>query len=188
MIKKYQDFIKEKYTLDQNDAPELAASKTSFNKMENDIKEFLTKKTVVDNIYLTYTDEKDLVSKLFAQKFIPLNTGDKKKISFINPLIGLYAQASDKKRDLKRIEDELSSQNDTMSQRQTTISQNPDTSDSLKNDVTYIQGKISDINKQMSTLKNEITSLEKSTELKLKQMKVEMAANKKRLDYFMQNK
>jgi hypothetical protein len=64
MIKKYNDFVKEKYNVTQNDSTEVASDKSYFNKSESDIKEFLTKKTTIDNIYKTYTDEKDLIKKL----------------------------------------------------------------------------------------------------------------------------
>jgi len=185
-LKKYKYFI-EKYTIDQNDDPGFAADKTSFNKMENDIKEFLAKKVTIDNIYLTYSDEKDLVNKLFAQKFIEQNTGDKKKIKFINPLIRMYSQTAEKKRELKSAEGELLTQNDTLTQRQSDINQNPDNKDSLQNDVDYTQSKIGDIKDKINTLKNEILSLEKTTSEELKKMKKDLENNKKRIDYFMKN-
>lgn len=183
MIKKYQDFINEVFDVSQNDPTEVASDKNSLNNLEENIKEFLTKKTIVDSIYATYKDEKDLVSKLFAQKFIPLNTSDKKKITFTNPLIGMYAQIADKRRELKGIEDELESQKSTLSQRQTTIAQNPDTSDSLKDDIAYTQTKITDINTRIANLKDEISNLEKSSQLKLKQMKLDLTNSKNRLDH-----
>jgi chromosome segregation ATPase len=188
MIKKYKDFVKEKVNIDQNDPAEFAADKNSYNKTEADVKEFLNKKTVIDNIYLTYTDEKDLVSKLFAQKFIPLNTGDRRKIQFTNPLIGLYAQSAEKNRELKSLEDNLSTQNDTLSQTRTDISQNPSDTQALTNDVSSTQSKISDLNTKISALKNEIVTLERNTRDKLKQMKDGLVNNKKRIDYFMKNK
>lgn len=188
MIKKYNDFIKEKYNVYQNDPTELASDKTYFNKSESDIKEFLTKKTTIDNIYKTYTDEKDLIKKLSAQKFIPVNTLDKKKIQFSNPLIGLYALSAEKTRELSSLEKELATQTDTLSQRQSAISSNPDATTSLQNDISYTQGKISDINTQISKLKNEIVTLERNTRDKLKQMKDGLTNNKKKLDYFIKTK
>ena len=104
MIKNYKSFVNELYNVYQNDPTELASQKLHANDMEKHIKEFLTKKTNLDNIYVTYKDEKDLISKLSAQKFIEQNTSDKKKIKFLNPLIGLYAQAAEKKRELRNIE------------------------------------------------------------------------------------
>lgn len=182
MIKNFNQFIKEAYTIDNNDAPEVASDKNSFNKSENDVKEFLSKKTTIDNIYATYIDDKDLVTKLFAQKFIPQNTGDKTKIQFTNPLIGLYAQGSEKKRELNSLEANLKTQTDTLSQRKTDILQNPDNAESLNSDIDYTQSKISDINKNITTLKAEITNLEKSTNDKLNQMKTDILNNKKRID------
>lgn len=188
MIKKYNDFVKEKYNVYQNDPTELASDKSYFNKSESDIKEFLTKKTIIDNIYKTYTDEKDLIKKLSAQKFIPINTSDKKKIQFINPLIGLYASSAEKSRELRSLESELGTQTDTLSQRKSAIGTNPDAIISLQNDVAYTQGKISDINSRIAKLKNEIVTLERNTRDKLKQMKDSIANNKKKLDYFIKTK
>lgn len=188
MIKKYIDFVKEKYNVYQNDPTELASDKSYFNKSENDIKEFLSKKTTIDNIYKTYTDEKDLIKKLFAQKFIPLNTSDKNKIKFTNPLIGLYAMSAEKSRQLRSLENELLTQTDTLSQRQTAINTNPDASDSLQNDVSYTQTKISDIKSKITKLKDEIVTLERNTRDKLKQMKDGLDDNKKKLDYFIKTK
>jgi septation ring formation regulator EzrA len=188
MIKKYNDFVKEKYNVTQNDSTEVASDKSYFNKSESDIKEFLTKKTTIDNIYKTYTDEKDLIKKLAAQKFIPVNTSDKKKIKFTNPLIGLYALSAEKSRELRSLESELGTQTDTLSQRQSAIGTNPDATDSLQNDVAYTQGKISDINSRIAKLKNEIVTLERNTRDKLKQMKDGLANNKKKLDYFIKTK
>lgn len=182
-LKKFKPFV-EKYTIDQNDPTEFASDKTTFNQNENFVKEFLTKKVTLENIYATYKDEKDLTTKLFAQKFIPINTSNKKKIQFINPLFGLYAQALEKERELKSLEDDLTSQQGTLSDRQTTMNQNPDTKDSLANDVQYTQSKISDITTNIARLKNEIVTLERNTQQKLKQMKTDILNNKKRIDYF----
>jgi len=182
-LKKFNPFV-EKYSIGQNDPADFASDKNTFNQTENFVKEFLVKKVTLENIYVTYRDEKDLITKLFAQKFIPVNTSDKKKVQFSNPLFGLYAQALEKKRQLKSLEDDLLSQQGTLADRQTTINQNPDTKDSLSNDVQYTQSKISDINNSISRLKNEVVTLERNTQQKLKQMKIDILNNKKKIDYF----
>jgi chromosome segregation ATPase len=187
MIKRYKDFIEEKYSITQNDPIQLASDKTYFNQMEENIKEFLTKKVTVDNIYMTYTDDKDLISKLSAQKFIPTNTSDKKQIKFNNPLIGLYADAAQKKRELKSLESDLISQKDTLTDRQSSITANPESADSIKNDISYTQTKISDINIRVQKIKNEIVTLERNTRDKLKEMKDDLANNKKKIDYFIKS-
>lgn len=184
----YIKFNEALYKVEPTDAPEFAVDKTNTNKLQADIKEFLTKKTVIDNIYLTYKDEKDLISKLYAQKFIPANTSNKKRIQFINPLIGFYAQASEKKRQLRSLEDELQNKKDDISSKNSLMVSNPDTKDALQNDVDYTQTKIGEINDKISKIKNEIVSLERSTEKKLKEMKLNMTTSKKRLDYFINSK
>ena len=184
MIKKYKDFIREKIAINQNDSTEMASDKSTFNQIESYIKEFLSKKTTLDNIYVTYKDEKDLISKLYAQKFIPTNTSDKKKIQFINPLFGLYAQAAEKKSELKSIESDLDKNQKSLSDSKSLLSQTPENSESISNDIQYTQSKISEITNSISKLKTEIVTLERNTESKLKSMKSDLLNNKKRVDYF----
>ena len=186
-IKKYNHFLSESYKIEPTDAPEFAVDKTSANKLQNDVKEFLAKKTTIDNIYMTYHDEKDLMSKLYSQKFIPTNTSNKKDIRFTNPLIGFYAQVSEKKRELRALEEELQNKRDDLNTKKSLISSNPDTKESLQSDVEYVQSKINDTILRISKLKNEIISLERDTEKKLKEMKTNMESNRKRLDYSINN-
>lgn len=188
MIKNYKSFVNELYNVYQNDPTELSSQKITANEMEGHIKEFLTKKTNIDNIYVTYKDEKDLISKLSTQKFIEQNTSDKKKIKFLNPLIGLYAQAAEKKRELKNIENDISNQEQVVSDRKSQISQNPETKDSLQQDINYTISKVNDLKSRLSKVKNEIVSLERSTEKKLKEMKASLTENKKRIDYFVKTR
>lgn len=187
-IKNYQKFNEAIFQVDQNDPPELAADKTSTNKLDTDIKEFLNKKVTIDNIYMTYTDEKDLIKKLSAQKFIQSNTSDKKKIKFINPLIAMYAQASEKKRELKNLESDLDSQKETLSDRQSSITQNPELKNTLGDDIKYTQDKVNDIQSKISKIKNEIVTLERNTRDKLNQMKKDFENSKKRINYFIKIK
>lgn len=185
---KYLKYYSEKFNIDQNDPAELASQKLYYNDMENHIKEFLTKKTNLDNIYTTYKDEKDLITKLSAQKFIEQNTSDKKKMKFLNPLIGLYAQAAEKKREMKNIESDISNQQQTISDRNGQISENPDAKDSLQQDIDYTTSKVNDLKSRLSKIKTEIVSLERSTEKKLREMKLSLADNKKRIDYFVKSR
>lgn len=187
MIKNYNEFL-EGYNIYQTDEPELANAKNVSNKVEKDVKEFLAKKTTLDNIYATYKDQKDLISKLFAQKFIANNTSDMKKIKFNNELIGMYAMTADRKRQLKSLENDLQSQTDTLSNKQSVLNQNPDNRESMQDDITYSQDKISDINTKIAKLKTEIQTMERNSKKKLKEMKDNITKNKKQMDYFIHNK
>ena len=100
----------------------------------------------------------------------------------------LLGQNPEKSRELRSLENELGTQTDTLAQRKSAIGTNPDATDSLQNDVTYTQGKISDINSKITQLKTEIVTLERNTRDKLKQMKDGLANNKKKLDYFIKAK
>lgn len=185
-LKCYNSFS-EKLNIYQNDQPNMASNKSSYNDLEENIKEFTSKKTTVDNIYATYKDDRDLISKLFAQKFIPLNTDDMNKIKFTNPLIALYAQVCDKRRELKSVEADLTTQNETLLQRQSALSQSPNTTDSIQSDIDYTKGKILDLTKRISTLKTEVSTLEKNAKDKLNAMKTELLNSKKKIDYFVKS-
>lgn len=187
MIKKYNEFL-EAYNVYQTDEPELANAKSTSNKVEKDVKEFLAKKTTLDNIYANYKDQKDLISKLFAQKFITTNTSDMKKIKFNNSLIGMYAMTSDRKRQLKSLENDLQSQTDTLSNKQSVLNQNPDNRESMQDDIGYSQDKISDINTKIAKLKTDIQTMERNTTKKLKEMKDNITKNKKQMDFLIKNK
>lgn len=185
---KYLKYYSEKYNIYQNDPSELASDKTYTNKMEADIKEFLTKKVTVDNIYKTYKDEKDLIAKLSAQGFIPQNTSDKKKVVFTNPLIGMYAQASEKKRNLIDLQNQLKQQEDTLQSRKSSISENPDFKDSLQTDIDHTNQQILDIKNKISKLNTEIVTLERNTEKKLREMKNSLNDSNKRINYSIKNR
>jgi chromosome segregation ATPase len=187
MIKNYNEFL-EAYNVYQTDEPELANAKSVSNKVEKDVKEFLAKKTTLDNIYATYKDQKDLISKLFTQKFIADNTSDMKKIKFNNSLIGMYSMTADKKRKLKSLENDLQSQTDTLSNKKGVLGQNPDNKESMQGDIDYTQNKISDINTQINRLKTDIQTMETNTTKKLKEMKDNITKNKKQMDYLIRNK
>lgn len=188
MIKNYTVFVNEIYNVYQKDTPEMSSDKSHVNQVELFIKEFNAKKKTIDNIYVTYKDEKDLINKLYAQKFIPSNTNDRKKIKFINPLIGLYAESAKKKRELKSLEDDLKAQQDTLNDRNSQISGNPDLRNTLQDDINYSNERINSIKQDINRVKTEILALEKNTAFKLKEMKDDLVKDKNRINYFVRTK
>ena len=89
-LKTFEDF-----TTDKNDSTELGSAKQFFNKAENDIKEFNSKKINLQNIYLMSKSNDEINNKLKSQKFID------DKGQFVNELLGLWAQLCRKNKDIK---------------------------------------------------------------------------------------
>ncbi len=77
MLLRYSDFLRENVEVYQTDDPSLASRKNLLNDLEKQSKEFLQKRIELDNIYITYKDEGDLINKLSARGFIK-KTGNKK--------------------------------------------------------------------------------------------------------------
>ena len=182
-IKKYSNFFNEKYFPDQSDSPESASAMNSFNDIEELIKEFEKSKTTIYNIYITYVDERDLVSKLSAQKFID-NTTDKRKIKFHNPLLGMWAQSCDKSRDLKDIDEQIKKWNQDISDEKSNVMANPSSKESVDGNIKLTQDKIGLKNQEISKISQEIMNLQKAVKDKLKAMRDELSLSKKRIDLY----
>ena len=186
LIKKYKQFL-ETYIPDQTDAPEITSDMNRFNGSESQIKEFGTKKVTINNIYMTYKDEKDLIDKLVAQKFID-RTGNKKTIQFNNPLLGLWAQSCDKRRELKDMEDQISKWDQSIKDEQDNLKNNPSSADVVNANIKLTEDKISQKKQEVAKKQTEILNLEKLANDKLKQLRSELTNSKKRLDMYRANK
>lgn len=176
----YKLFI-ETYTVPQNAPPEIASDMSSFNDLEGNIKEFNAKKSILDNIYMTYTDEKDLINKLSSQKFID-NTTDKTKIKFHNPLLGLWAQSSEKNKELKDLQDKINDDNKSILDKTASLSKNPTLKDAINKEIESLKNSIVEKNKLLSQIKTGVGNLQKSTQDKIKQMSGEYSQSKNRID------
>jgi len=187
MIKKYSEFILENYFPDNTDSPEIASDMNGFNDISDQIKEFDTKKVTINNIYMTYTDEKDLINKLSSQKFID-NTSDKKSIKFHNSILGMWAQSCEKRRDLKEIDDQIKKWEEDIKNEEDNIKNNPSSEESVRANINLIEDKIKQKTQDVSKKQLEIGDLEKLAKDKLKSLKDELSLSKKRLDMYRANK
>jgi hypothetical protein len=105
IITKYNLFLKEKISVINTDSPSVASSANNINDIEKYIKEFNQKKVDLENIYMTATDEKNLVANLSARKFInPVSS--KSQMQFFNPILGKYARVCDLKKQINDLEKE----------------------------------------------------------------------------------
>ena len=168
----------ESYIIDKNDNPEVASDKNNLNKSSDNIKEFLQKKQLIDSIYLTYKDQKDLINKLKSKKLIQIVNN---KTTFINPFIGMYAEISAKNRQVKSNQDELEMQRKNLSERQDMVNNDPDNKDSLSKDIDYINSKITDISNKIKQLQIDSKKMMDDINKKIKLEKDNLLKSQKRI-------
>lgn len=183
ILKRYIDFISEKISVSGTDSPSVASAANSINQIESYVKEFKTKRTNLENIYITSQNEKDLVSKLSAQKFIN-PTGNKSEMKFINPLLGEYARVCDLKKQLKDFEKEKSEIESSIKDKQSQSSSNPQMKDSLMQDITSKKTDVENVKRRINEIKMECDRLERNTMAKLAEFEKEIrdGMNEIRLD------
>ena len=178
MIKKFLEFVKYlKENEDQQNNQTNTQQKSGENdanvdlgKVSNDntnsttktqLEEFNKSKLVLDQIYQNYTDNNDLVNQLSSKKFI--NNTDLSKLMFNNPFLGMWANVSKLKRDLKNYTDSLDDKNGEINNKKDLMKKNPLLKDSLQTEIDDIQkgiadinGKINDLNMQINNQQNEV--------------------------------
>jgi len=190
-IKKYLDFIAEKFQADQSDPPEMASDMNTYNSLEKSISDFNQKKVELSNIYMTYKDEADLINKLSARGHIEKKTNNKKQIKFNNPVLALWSQSCELRRKIKDLEDGIKNEEEGIKSEQTNITNNQGNQTIQDSSTSKIdQSKANVLNKknEVTKLRKEIMDIEKKVNDKLKQMKNDLNISKKRIDYYKINK
>ena len=169
MILKYSKFISEKIEVSQTDSPGLASQKNYLNDLEKNTKEFLQKRIELDNIYMTYKDEGDLINKLAARGFIQ-KTGNKKKLEFLNPLFSVYSGASEKSRTLKDLEKSIEELGLKIKEKNDYLQKNPNSKESVGGEVETLNKELDEKNKQLQRLSKEIVEIQRVANERLKEM------------------
>ena len=173
MIKKFKDFISEKISVLDVDKPSVASTANKLNDLESQIKEFNTKKVDLENIYKLSINEKDLVSKLSARKFInPVSS--KSQMEFNNPLLGKYSRVCDLKKQITDLEKEQSETDKSIKGKESEIGPNPTMKDSLMDDIKGKKTDIDNIKRRLQELKNEADRLERLTMKELQELQREI--------------
>lgn len=183
-IKKYTQFVRETYQATQGDAPEIASQMNTYNSKEKLIKDFEIHKVDVNNIYMTYKDEADLINKLAARNLIEKKTTNKKEIKFTNELLAIWAQSCEKRRDLLNIQESIEKLNQDNSDRQENIKNNPSLKDSEQESIKTNTDTISSKKQEIAQLQKEILNLEKEAKDKLNKLKVDLSMSKKKIDMY----
>jgi len=181
IITKFNIFLKEKISVINTDSPSVASSANNINDIEKHIKEFNQKKIDLQNIYMTATDEKNLVANLSARKFInPVSS--KSQMQFFNPLLGKYARVCDLKKQINDLEKEQSTVDNSIKDKQSQIGPNPTLKDSLTKDIQTKKTDVENIKRKISEIKSECDRLERLTMDELQEMQKEIQSGTKEVN------
>jgi chromosome segregation ATPase len=168
-IKRFKDFILEKIAVSSTDSPNIASSINNINDLEKHLTEFNTKKTDLQNIYMTATDEKDLMNKLSAKQFIN-SALNKTQMKFENPLLGKYSSVCDFKKQISDLEKENTEVEKSIEDKKSQIGPNPTLKDSLTQDIESKTTDVSRIKARISELKAESDRIERLTMKELQEL------------------
>lgn len=158
IYKKFSSFIKEE--VDSQNLENLE----SLENLEKQVIEYKSKKNILDKIYQTSIDEKDLENKLFNAKLTI--RGKDNKMAFTNELLEIWAKIAGKKKEIKNINDSIEGYKNNIMEKQDLIKKNPSLQDSTNEEITELNKKISDKLKDINLLKTDITKTD--TEIKNK--------------------
>lgn len=161
IYKKFSSFIKEEIE---------SQNLESLENLEKEIIEYKSKKNILDKIYQTSIDEKDLENKLLNAKLVI--KGKDNKISFTNELLEIAAKVAGKNKEIQNINDTIEGYKNTIIQKQELIKKNPSLQESTSIEISELNKKISDkltdinqlktdINKTETEVKNKITLINK---------------------------
>ncbi len=193
VIKNFSQYINEMYQELPTDSSDMVRSKTELNNLSRWIREYQQKKNLVYTIYQTFTDDKDLLTKLKAQKLVDgfetdtanpnrvrnTNITDPKRMKFENPLLGEIAHIAEKKRMISDLDEDMKEQEKSISERERSTSKNERLRPSFQRDIDRMKEKISSIAKDIQELEKEIQILETKSREKFSQMQRELSLKQK---------
>ena len=181
IITKYNLFLKEKISVINTDSPSVASSANKINDIEKNVREFIQKRVDLENIYMTSTDEKNLVANLSSRKFInPVSS--KSQMQFLNPLLGKYARVCDLKKQISDLEKEQVTVDNSIKDKQSQIGPNPTLKDSLTKDIQTKKTDVENIKRRISEIKSECDRLERLTMDELQEMQKEIQSGTKEVN------
>jgi hypothetical protein len=135
----------------------------------------------LENIYMTATDEKNLVANLSSRKFInPVSS--KSQMQFFNPILGKYARVCDLKKQINDLEKEQGTVDNSIKDKQSQIGPNPTLKDSLTKDIQTKKTDIENIKRKVSEIKSECDRLERLTMDELQEMQKEIQSGTKEVN------
>ena len=173
----------------ENPPLEVGSDMNNFNDSEKWVKDFNSRKSLLDSIYINYKEDAtpsdsiplDLYNKLVSGKFIAPNNV-KTKITFLNPLFTIYAEISKKNRELKNINSTIESKKKELGDKQTTLNSNGGDKETLNNDIENLNNDIKTQLDSINNIKKEINDLQKSSTTNLNNMIKNLQTSKNRIN------
>ena len=164
------------------------ADMNDFNNAENQIKDFNSRKSALLTIYKTYKEDDkksssipiDLYNKLLSAKFI--ESGDKNKIQFLNPLFTIYSEICEKTRELSNLNGTLANKKKEITDKQKAISDKSIDTETANKDIQNLNKDMSDITKNLSEINKTISDLQKNSTDQLNKINKNLQDSKKRID------
>lgn len=179
MIKNYKDFILEDLEPAKNDSIDIVSSKNALNKMEEEIKEYNTKRGTLYNLYMKSLNELELNRQLTSNKFLDAN--DPKKIIFSNKLLGMSAEIFKKQRQINNMNLSVDKMKKDLDNEKTNIKNNPSSKQYGDENIKLINDKMKVKTKEINKLNQDIAKLELDLKEKMKQYQKEINDNKNKL-------
>lgn len=168
----------ENYELSDTEDPAISSAKVNMNNMSNWISEFNAQKSSLDTIYKTYRDQRDLRNKLLAKKLI---TKEGDGVSFLNPLLGIWAKISNKRRMIVNIEKSLELLTNTKNENNKKLIGDPDLKETIDVQNANIDANIKIKKDKIQEIAVEISDIEKESSEKLKEIQDRLKGDSKTL-------
>lgn len=179
MIKKYIKFINEIFRPTETDSPDSISKMNRLNDLEKFISEYNQKKSIIENIYRSYKDDNDLISKLKSNKLI--SSDNIKELKFENPFIEMWARICEKKRQIGELESKIKDTEEQIKLDENTSKDNTMLSDTLSQSIQSKKDSIKGYQEKIKEIGLEIQDIEKKSKDKLMQMKKDVELSKKEL-------
>lgn len=183
-IKSFNQFILEKINPQPDDSETLKSAKNFYNEEEEIIQKFNANKVDLQNIYLSYTNEEDLVNRLLNKKFIEEKTSDPKKMKFKNPYLEKLALIAKKKRELRDLETIVQGNNKDIETFKQTVADNKGNDTVINDTQTKIDNsteRLKNNQNRIKDLENEIRDLDRQIRTDMDELKAKHIETKKRI-------
>lgn len=183
-IKRFLEFILEKFNPEESDSVILKSKKNLYNKREILIKKFNEDKNKLKFIYMTAINDEDLINKLFINKYILKKTNEPKEMDFVNPHLRKLAEIADNLRKSKDLEKIAKGNNDDLESYSKQISDADNSQSVIKSTETKIETtkkRLQDNKVSAKKIEMDSRRIDKKVGKEIEKLKEEQAETKKEI-------
>jgi len=166
-----EDVDVNKISIDDSDAVDVKASKTSMNDLKSQVDEFKAKKSQIDSLFKSDMEK----SKLDDEVAKVIGNSDEDH----NPFLANYIQVANDKKRLENLMDSVTSDNKSLQENKSLLSMSDsnDQKTSLQETINIISKRISDSKISIEVLKRSIIENQKKIDDKMVSMEKEILGN-----------